>query len=75
VMMRSNFALGLGAVIVFVIVAFLMLQFMPQPLDNMSYLVIGSVATLVSMLVLFFTLIMTRMKSTDTFFKRRRKGS
>ena len=73
-MMRSNFALGLGAVIVFVIVAFLMLQFMPQPLDNMSYLVIGSVATLVSMLVLFFTLIMTRMKSTDTFFKRRRKG-
>jgi hypothetical protein len=74
-MMRSNFALGLGAVIVFVIVAFLMLQFMPQPLDNMSYLVIGSVATLVSMLVLFFTLIMTRMKSTDTFFKRRRKGS
>jgi len=74
-MMRSNFALGLGAVIVFVIVAFLMLQFMPQPLDNMSYLVIGSVATLVSMLVLFVTLIMTRMKSTDTFFKRRRKGS
>ena len=73
-MMRSNFALGLGAVIVFVIVAFLMLQFMPQPLDNMSYLVIGSVATLVSMLVLFVTLIMTRMKSTDTFFKRRRKG-
>jgi len=73
--MRSNFALGLGAVIVFVIVAFLMLQFMPQPLDNMSYLVIGSVATLVSMLVLFVTLIMTRMKSTDTFFKRRRKGS
>jgi len=58
-----------------VIVAFLMLQFMPQPLDNMSYLVIGSVATLVSMLVLFVTLIMTRMKSTDTFFKRRRKGS
>jgi len=55
-------------------VAFLMLQFMPQPLDNMSYLVIGSVATLVSMLVLFVTLILTRMKSSDTFYKRRRKG-
>ena len=73
-MMRSNLALGLGAVVVFVIVAFLMLQFMPQPLDNMSYLVIGSVATLVSMLVLFVTLILTRMKSSDTFYKRRRKG-
>ena len=73
--MRSNFALGLGAVVVFMIVAFLTLQVMPEPLDNMSYLVIGSVATLVSMLVLFLTLIMTRMKSTDTFFKRRRKGS
>jgi len=72
--MRSNFALGLGAVVVFMIVAFLTLQVMPEPLDNMSYLVIGSVATLVSMLVLFLTLIMTRMKSTDTFFKRRRKG-
>jgi hypothetical protein len=68
--MRSNLALGLGAVFVFVIVAFLMLQFMPQPLDNMSYLVIGSVATLLSMLALFVTLI----KSSDTFFKRRRKG-
>ena len=73
--MRSNLALGLGAVFVFVIVAFLMLQLMPEPLDNMSYLVIGSVATLVSMLVLFVTLILTRMKSSDTFFKRRRKGS
>jgi len=72
--MRSNLALGLGAVFVFVIVAFLMLQFMPQPLDNMSYLVIGSVATLLSMLALFVTLILTRMKSSDTFFKRRRKG-
>ena len=72
--MRNNLALGLGAVIVFAIVAFLMVQFMPQPLDNMSYLVIGSVAALVAMLALFLTLILTRMKSSDTFFKRRRKG-
>lgn len=73
-MMRGNLALGLGAVLVFAVVAFVMLQFMPEPLDNMSYLVIGSVATLVSMLALFVTLILTRMKSSDTFFKRRRKG-
>ena len=71
--MRANFALGLGAVLVFAMVAFLMLEFMPQPLDNMSYLVIGSVAALVSMLALFLTLILTRMKSSDTFFKRRPK--
>lgn len=72
--MRSNLALGLGAVFVFAVVAFLMVQIMPEPLDNMSYLVIGSVSTLLSMLALFLTLIMTRMKSSDTFFKRRRKG-
>ena len=72
--MRSNLALALAALLAFAVVAFVMLQLMPQPLDNMSYLVIGSVATLVSMLVLFLTLILTRMKSSDTFFKRRRKG-
>ena len=71
--MRSNLALGLAAVFVFAVVAFLTLQLMPQPLDNMSYLVIGSVATLVSMLILFLVLIFTRMKSSDTFFKRRQK--
>ena len=73
--MRSNLALGLGAVVVFAVVAFLMVQVMPQPLDNMSYLVIGSVSTLLSMLALFLALIRTRMKSKDMFFKRRRKGS
>jgi hypothetical protein len=71
--MRSNIALILGAAIVFAVAAFLMLHLMPPPLDNMSYLVIGSVATLAAMLALFVTLILTRLKSSDTFFKRRPK--
>jgi hypothetical protein len=35
--------------------------------------VIGSVATLVALLVLFVVLISTTMKSTNPFFKKRRK--
>jgi hypothetical protein len=45
---------------------------MPSPLKNSDYLVIGSVATLVALVVLFFALMAT-MKSPDMFFKRRRK--
>lgn len=71
--MRSNIALILGAATVFAVVAFVMVQLAPAPLDNMSYLVIGSVATLAAMLALFLTLILTRLKSGDTFFKRRPK--
>jgi MFS-type transporter involved in bile tolerance (Atg22 family) len=57
---------------VFAVSAGVMVQFMPSPLKDTDYLVIGSVATLVALLVLFFTLISTT-KSSNVFFKRRRK--
>lgn len=72
--MRRPLMLAAAGVCVFVIVAATMLKFLPEPHKDSDYLVIGSVATLVSMLVLFVTLILTRMKSSDTFYKRRRKG-
>ena len=64
--------LGLAAVCVFVFVAAVMLKFMPAPLRDSDYLVIGSVATLVSLGVLFVVLI-TTTKSSNVFFKKRRK--
>lgn len=70
--MRTS-ALALGVIFVFVAVAAIMFHFMPTPLRDSDYLVIGSVATLVSLLVVFFGLVGTSPKSGDTFFKRRKK--
>jgi len=71
--MRRGLLLGLAACCVFVVVAAIMLRFMPAPLKESDYLVIGSMATLVSLLVLFLVLVMTSNKSSDVFFRRRRK--
>ncbi len=64
--------LGLAAVCVFVVVAAILIKLMPGPLHESDYMVIGSVATLVALLVLFLVLISTA-KSANVFFKKRRK--
>ena len=58
---------------VFAASAAVMVQFMPAPLKDTDYLVIGSVATLAALLVMFLTLMATRLKSPDMFFKKRKK--
>jgi len=58
---------------VFGVSAAVMVQFMPSPLKDTDYLVIGSVATLAALLVMFLTLMATRLKSPDVFFKKRKK--
>jgi len=63
----------LGGVCVFGVAAAVMLPIMPAPLKDSDYLVIGSVATLMALLVMFLILIATRMKTPDLFFKKRRK--
>jgi hypothetical protein len=63
----------LGAALVFGAVAAIMIRLMPGPLEDSDYLVIGSVATLVAMLALFLMLVTTRLKSSDVFFKKRKK--
>jgi hypothetical protein len=73
--MRQVLLLGFGAVLVFGAVAAIMVKLMPEPLGDSDYLVIGSVATLVSLLLLFLVLVSTRLKSKDVFFKRRKKQS
>ena len=65
--------LVLGGVCVFGVAAALMLQIMPEPLKESDYLVIGCVATLVALLVMFLVLMATRLKSPDPFFKKRPK--
>jgi hypothetical protein len=71
-MLRATL-LGLGAVCIFVVVALTLTAVMPSPLKPSDYVVIGSVATLVALLVLFVILISTSMKSSEIFFKRRKK--
>ena len=71
--MSRGLLLGGGAACVFAIVVFVLLQIMPQPLRPPDYLVIGSVATLISLLVLFLLLVVSNQKESNVFFKRRKK--
>lgn len=70
--MPRPFLLGLAAVCVFTIVAAIMIEVMPAPLKESDAVVIGSVATLVALLVLFLVMVVTT-KSSNVFFKKRRK--
>ncbi len=64
--------LGGTAVCVFVVVAAILVKVMPGPLKSSDYMVIGSVATLVALLVMFLAVASTTLKSKNVFFKRRR---
>jgi drug/metabolite transporter (DMT)-like permease len=70
--MRRGLMLALAVALVFTAVAGIMVRVIPTPHKDSDYLVIGSVATLVALLVLFVALISTT-KSSNVFFKRRRK--
>jgi hypothetical protein len=71
--MGRLFARAGALVFIFAAVAGIMLKVMPAPLKDSDYLVIGTVATLVSMLALFVLLITTSGKKSNVFFKRRKK--
>ncbi len=70
--MPRGWMLGLAAVCVFAVVVGVMLTVMPQPLKESDYMIVGSVATMVSLVVLFLVVISTA-KSREVFFKKRRK--
>ena len=71
--MSRSVTLALVVLIVFGATSAIMVRLMPAPLKDPDYVVIGSVATLVSILVLFFGLAGTSSKGRDMFFKRRKK--
>ena len=70
--MTRYLSLGLAAVCVFAVVAAIMLKLMPEPMRDSDYMIVGSVATLAALGVVFVVLIGTT-KSSNVFFKKRRK--
>ncbi len=71
--MGRTLSLALVMVLVFAVVAGIMLKVMPAPLKDSDYLLIGSVATLVSLLILFVVVVTTSGQASSVFFKRRKK--
>ena len=71
--MVRTLSLALALVIIFAAVAGIMLKVMPGPLKDSDYLIIGSMATMVSLLALFVLLVTTSGKASSVFFKRRKK--
>jgi len=70
--MKRGLILGAVALVVFALVTALMLRFMPAPMKESDYVIVGSVATLVALGVLFVMLI-SITRSSDVFFKKKRK--
>lgn len=66
--------LAASAVIVFGVTVAIGLKILPGPHTETDYLVVGSVATLLSLIVLFAVLLTTWLRSPDVFFRRRAKG-
>jgi amino acid permease len=64
--------LVLAGLCIFTIVAAIGVKVTPEPLKESDYMVIGSVATLVALMVLFVVHISTS-KSSNVFFRRRKK--
>lgn len=75
--MGRIWVLVLAAVCVFAVVTLILLRLMHAPLKDADYLVIGSVATLLSLLAVFVVLVITGKSNATTgkqvFFKRRKK--
>jgi hypothetical protein len=72
--MGRTLSLALALVFIFAAVAGIMLKVMPAPLKDSDYLIIGSVATMASLLMLFVLVVATSGKASSVFFKRRKKN-
>jgi hypothetical protein len=71
--MGRTLSLALAVVFIFGAVAAVMLKVMPAPLKDSDYLIVGSVATMVSLVMLFLLVVVTSGKASGVFFKRRKK--
>ena len=63
-----------AVVVVFGVTVAIALQLVPGPHSETDYLVIGSVATLLSLVVVFVVLMITSPKASDMLFRRRPRG-
>lgn len=57
---------------IFALIVSGMLWLLPHPRRNVDYLVVGGMATMLAMGVLFLILVRTTHKGSDVFFKRRK---
>ena len=62
-----------SAVIVFGVTVAIGLKILPGPHTETDYLVVGSVATFLSLIVLFAVLLTTWLKTGEVFYKKRVK--
>lgn len=68
--------LVLAMLFIFGAVAGILVKVMPGPLKDSDYFMIGSVATLAALGVLFLIVVTTSRKaSTDVFIRKRKKNS
>ncbi len=65
--------LGAGITSVFAAVVLILYKALPGPHGALDYLVIGTAATLASLLALFVILLKTWVKAPDVFYRRRRR--
>jgi uncharacterized membrane protein len=70
---KRNVVLAIGVLAIFGVTVAVLTHLMPEPHKETDYLVIGGIATLISMLVVFVVVISTVYRSSDTFFKKRKK--
>ena len=70
---KRNLVLAIGILAIFGVTVAVLMQLMPGPHKETDYLVIGGVATLVSLLAVFVVMASTVYRSSDTFFKKRKK--
>lgn len=70
--MRRTFVVVLAALAAFAIVVAIMLRLIPGPVEDSDYLVAGSIAVLVALLVFFLGWV--RPRAQDVFFKKRPKA-
>lgn len=71
---RNALLLGLGAVALYGAAAGILLAILPGPHTPADLLVIGSVATFVTLVAVFLTLVLIWFRTPDVFFKRRKRG-
>jgi uncharacterized membrane protein YadS len=57
--------------VLFIAVVLIGLRLLPEPRSEADYLVVGGIATLVAMGLLFAVLLTTWVRSPNVFFKRR----
>ena len=70
--MSRKLSMAAGILLVFTVTVLILLRVLPGPYKPADYLVIGTLATFVCILLAFIIFVSTSEKGTGTFFKRKR---